>query len=253
MRSRDDRAAGAAYVRAIVWGSLGLGVLLRVAAYVHNRALWADEALYAREIVTETIDHTVVANMPPLFKLATQLATRTFGTSECALRLFPLLCGLAALALFAVLTAQYLEPRARAIALLLFATSDRLIYFSSELKAYSTDVACALLLTIVGTRALQGPLTTGRAIAFGALGGVLIWCSLPAVFVLAGIGTVIIVSAYLEHDTARLSRGVAAAAIWAVSFGGLYSLTSLRDPDNADCVAYGATGSCRCRPIRWPI
>ena len=119
--------------RVLAWSILALGALLRLAMYLHNRSLSNDEARYAHDLIARSYSHATL-HTPPLFKWSTQLVTDTFGTSEFALRLLPLVFGLASLALFAVLTAEYLEPRARAIALLLFAVADRLIYCSAELR-----------------------------------------------------------------------------------------------------------------------
>lgn len=69
------------------------------------------------------------------------------------------------------------------LALALFAIFPSLIYYSSEVKQYSSDVMFALLLLYLGTR--------GRAMLLGVFGAVAVWFSHPAIFVLAGLGVVI--------------------------------------------------------------
>ena len=76
-------------------------------------------------------------------------SVQLFGPNEYALRLFPLLCGLASLFLFYYLAKKCLNRKAVPIAIALFAILLPLIYYSSEAKQYSSDVAVALCLLAV--------------------------------------------------------------------------------------------------------
>ena len=80
--------------------------------YVSHASLWIDEAALARNIIDRPVsalffplDYAQVA--PPGFLLIQKAVVLTIGASEYALRLFPLLCGVAALLVFARL-AHYL-------------------------------------------------------------------------------------------------------------------------------------------------
>src|SRR5436190_1407565 len=78
--------------------------------------------------------------------------------------------GLAALALFATLARRTLGDRGAFAALAVFAVSGDLIYYSSEMKPYMTDVLAAVGLTLAGVAVASGPLTRSRLIGFGAIG-----------------------------------------------------------------------------------
>ena len=84
---------------------LGLGVLFRVVQYLVNRSYWMDEVSLAANItrkhlvdVLGVLSHTQLA--PPGFLVVEWVAYRTLGDNPFALRLFPLLCGIASLFLF---------------------------------------------------------------------------------------------------------------------------------------------------------
>src|SRR4051812_3786422 len=198
-REVDFRPALAAISRRRSEVILGLGVLFRVVQYLANRPYWMDEASLEGNITRErltdvlgVLSHTQLA--PPGFLVVEWAAYRTLGDNPFALRLFPLLCGIASLFLFLGVARHVLRPRSVWIAVALFAVSDDLIYFSSELKQYSTDVAAGLMCTLLGMEMLARPETRGRVGAFGAVGAMVVWFSHPSVFVLAGVGTVLLAS-----------------------------------------------------------
>src|ERR1700730_12530170 len=175
------------------WLIIFFGVLLRLTQYLSNRSLWLDEANLALNIVSRSflqlpkpLDNNQGA--PIGFLMLERSAVQLFGPGEYALRLFPFLCGLISLLLFHRLARQSVTPKAVPIALGLFATSAPLIYYSSEVKQYSGDVAIALVLWSAAMYYASCRLTLGRVVLFGILGAVSVWFSHPATFVLAGIG-----------------------------------------------------------------
>ncbi len=62
-----------------------------------------------------------------------------------AARLIPLVCGIASMFLMRSVARRYLTPRAVPIAVGLFALDDWLLYYSAEIKQYSSDVALTLV------------------------------------------------------------------------------------------------------------
>ena len=62
-----------------------------------------------------------------------------------ALRLIPFLASCLALVLFASLCRRVLDPRAAALAVGLFAVSDRLLFHACEAKPYAVDVLVAVV------------------------------------------------------------------------------------------------------------
>jgi len=126
------------------------GIVLRLRQYLFNRSLWLDEALLTLNIISRSflellqpLDYRQGA--PIGFLFLEKLAVQLFGNSEYVLRLFPFLCGIISLFLFYKVATHYINIKAVLIALGLFAISGWLVYYSSEVKQYSSDVAIVLL------------------------------------------------------------------------------------------------------------
>ena len=209
---------------------VGLGVLFRVVQYLANRPYWMDEGSLAANITREhlvdvlgVLSHTQLA--PPGFLAVEWAAYRTLGDSPYALRLFPLLCGIASLFLFLGVARHVLRPRDVWIAVALFAVSDDLIYFSSELKQYSTDVAAGLVCTLMGMEMYARPATRGRVVALAAAGAAIVWFSHPSVFVLAGVGTVLLVSGAVQRGWRGAPIPSALGLAWGASFAAVYAVS----------------------------
>jgi hypothetical protein len=214
------------------WWVIGLGIVLRLATYLRNRSLTNDELRYAEDITTTSyraVLHHAGMPAPPLFKWSTKFVIEAFGQTEFGLRLLPLVFGLTSLVLFAALTARYLPRRGRLMALLLFAVSSALIYFSAELKPYAGDVAIALILLLGAPRLLGHSLTARDVIANGVIGAIAIWWSFPSVFVLSGVGGAAMIVAWTHRDRVRVAYTLALITSWTLSFGALYLFSPLRD------------------------
>jgi hypothetical protein len=184
------------------WSSLllGIGVLLRLAAYAEDRSLWMDESSLRSNIV----DHALVDFSRPLksdqlapvgFLVIERAIAHTLGGSALALRLVPLACGIGSLFLFRDAARRCLAPSAIPVAMAIFSLSEDLIYFATELKPYSSDVTIALALLLAGDLLPRGGWTWGRLGVALAIGLVVPWLSYPSVFVLAGVGSVWILTA----------------------------------------------------------
>ena len=177
----------------MIWFALGLGVILRLVQYLRNRSLWLDEAQLALNITHRSyagllrpLDYHQGA--PVGFLLLEKMAIRSLGGSEYALRLLPLVAGLVSLFLFYKMAKESIRPGAVPIAVGLFVISPSLIYYSSEVKQYSTDVACALVIYSIALVGRPSEWSTYRITALGLVGAAATWISHPSVFVLAGIG-----------------------------------------------------------------
>src|SRR5579864_5051728 len=137
----------------LTWAFVTLGVLLRIRQYLFNRSLWLDESMLSLNIIRRSaaelakpLDYAQAA--PVGYLWLEKLAVHYFGTGELALRLVPLCLGIASIALFALVARNFLPPSAATIAVGLFSVSEPLIYYSSEVKQYSSDVAFALILCL---------------------------------------------------------------------------------------------------------
>jgi hypothetical protein len=217
---------------------LGLGVVLRVAQYLAGRSLWMDEASLADNILGKSFAGLFgplknVQLAPPGFLALEWLAAKLPGDIRWTLRLVPLTAGIASLFLFERFSRRYLNPTAAIVALAMFVVSDDLIYYASEVKQYSSDVTIALACGLMGGALADGPATPRRLLGFAAGGAVAVWFSHPALFVLAGVGTVAFVMAIGRREWSRAAGLVLVGAAWLASFGGVYAV-SLRQLGGGD-------------------
>jgi hypothetical protein len=193
---RSQRDLGVRVLRSneLIYVLVGLGILLRVMQYAANRSMWNDESALALNLIEKgVIDLTGRLHFgqaaPVGFLLTEGVAAKALGFSEYSLRLFPLISGLVSIPAFAWVARRTIAREAVPLAILLFAVADGLIYYSSELKPYETDVAAAVGLVIAGVLMTEhaSRLTVRSALAL-ALGGLaLVAFSFPAVFVIAAV------------------------------------------------------------------
>jgi hypothetical protein len=204
-----------------------VGVVLRFAQYIYNRSLWLDEAALTLNIIDRSFSELVrpldySQGAPVGFLMLERLAVQAFGRSEYVLRLIPFLSGVIALPLFYRVAKLCIKPEAVPIALSLFALSDPLIYYSSETKQYSSDVAIALLLCSALALDQSKRLAAPRIVFFGVLGAIAVWFSHPAAFILAGVGASLIASNLVKRKWAAIGGLSIAYSLWVLSFIACY-------------------------------
>ena len=228
--SPEISARRARRVATATWGLVALGAALRLRQYFSGRSLWIDEAMLALNVLGRSftgllrpLDHHQYAPLGFLF--LEKLATTLFGGSENALRLVPLLAGLAALPAFGAMARRVAASDAASlVALALFALCGPLVYYASETKQYSGDVLIAVLLLGAALPRLDEPPTPREAAGLAAAGAAAIWFSHPAVFVLAGIGVVLLAASVRGGDARALGRVLAMGGAWAASFAASWAL-----------------------------
>jgi hypothetical protein len=227
-----DRALRVLDSKWFVWLLLAFGAALRIREYLLNNALYEDEAALALNIFNKSVgelfgrlDSNQVA--PVGFLLLEKLSVVLFGTTEYALRLPPLLLSLAALLLFWELARRFVRGASLLLALGLFSASVYVTHYSSQVKQYSGDVAIGLGLALMGLRTATQSMTLKRTAWFAFAGAAAIWFSHPSVFVLAGVGSWLIIAAIARRDWQRMVRLSIACGFWLVSFVTSY-LISLR-------------------------
>jgi hypothetical protein len=212
---------------------LSLGILFRLAQYLSGRRSWLDEDALAeniRDLTPAGLFGPLNGNQlaPPGFLILEWAAYHTLGDSLASLRLFPLVFGIAALFLLLGVARRCLRPGAVAIALGLFAVSDEQIYYASELKQYSGDVAFTLAATLLAMSVGSKPVTVARLAALGAFGASAVWFSHPVLFVLAGVGVVLLGEALARRD-ARASAGlVVVGLVWLGSFAASFAVARVQ-------------------------
>ena len=170
------------------------GILLRLIVYINNRCLWTDEVnialnLYERSFVGLTTELSYQQYAPPLFLWACKLFTIIFGFSEQALRLYPLLTGIGCLLLLADILKKITSSRAVWYPLFILATGIFFLRYSTELKQYMSDafVSTALIWTVLRIDIFKQS-QLSFILKWLAVGSIVIWSSMPSVFILAGVG-----------------------------------------------------------------
>jgi Dolichyl-phosphate-mannose-protein mannosyltransferase len=228
--------------RAAEWGRIPrssaafwlLGLLaaaLRLRPYFANRSLWLDEAFIALNLIHRPLSglsgRLVLHQAAPLgFLWVSKIVEMTLGPGERALRLLPLLCGLAAIPLFFLLARRLLAPSAAIVACAVFSLSQPLIYYCSEVKQYSGDVLAALLVAWAAERFRERP-GPGAAGLLALVGMTALVFSHPAVFVLAAVGGALLFDAVRHRRRGDVGLLAIVGLVWGVAFLALY-VSSLR-------------------------
>lgn len=230
------------------WIIICIGVTLRLVQYLYNRSLWLDESYLALNI----IDRSFLELFQPLsynqgapvgFLIIEKIAIIIFGSSEYALRLFPFLSGIASMFLFYGVAKRFIKSEAVPIALGLFAIADPLIYYSSELKQYSSDVFIALLILYFVVRNIYSKrLTVSNMAVFGVLGATVIWFSHASVFILAGIGMSLAIFSFVRNEWDRIARLSIAYFFWSLSFAFCYIFSMRGLSNNTHMLNYWSGG-----------
>ena len=225
----DPTSRQFADVKSILIALVVIGAILRLWQYAGNTSLWGDEIALAQNILERPLGELLTAPLayyqaaPKGFLLAEKLTVRLFGPSEYALRLFPLLCSLAALILFRRVAERVLDSVAAPVAVALFACFVPLIFFAAEVKQYSTDVLVAVLLLDIALDVENAvEVSWSRAVRAAVTGAASAWFSHPAVFLLVGLGSFFVVRASRSHKlspAARCCIGIVAGA-WILSAAG---------------------------------
>ena len=204
-----------------------MGCLLRLYYYGTGRSLWFDEALLALNLVKRSfldllkpLDNNQGA--PIGFLILQKVVISLLGNRDYVLRLIPLLAGLVSVPLMYLVAKQYGGQFYSLVALGLFAVSPRVIYYSSELKQYSTDVLVALLLLFVVPRCLDDKPKPHAFLALGIAGSLAIWLSHPSLFLLAGIILALGSAFAVRTDSHRLFLLIGLGAAWAINLGLVY-------------------------------
>jgi len=214
------------------WMPLVVGVCLRLYQYFLNRSFWADEASLALNLVERDFAHLIrpldyQQGAPIGFLFIEKTALVLFGNNEFALRLFPLVCGVLAIYLLLRIAREYFGMSGL-FAVTVFSVGLNAVYYSSELKQYSSDAAILLLLVALALRLLKAETASARDfVLLGGVGAVVIWISHPSFFVLAAVGITLLVEKSFRKNYAPLSWLFALGVVWLASFG-LQYYVSLR-------------------------
>ncbi len=215
----------------IGWLFIILGTVLRLRQYLADRSLWHDEANLALNLVnrtfgglTQPLDYEQGA--PIGFLLIEKSILVLLGNKDYILRLFPLISGLLALYLIYLVARRYFGTTGL-FAVLVFAISWSLIYYSSELKQYSSDALFALLLIYLAFRCFDKRERFEDFLLLGVTGLIAIWTSHPSAFILAGIGLTLIFDKLNRKAYTPLAWTLGLGVLWTSALAAVY-FVSLR-------------------------
>lgn len=234
------RPGGLAFVLAAV---LATGALLRLAGFLVVRPLWIDEAMLALGIgrlsfagLTGPLPYDQSA--PLLFLWSVKAVTLVAGMSEVALRLVPLVSGLAISWVVWRSAKPLVGAGAALIATALAAGSFPLIRYSAELKPYGVDALVTVVLVVLTLRVRAAP---DRSAAWWQLlaGGLIgMAASYAAPFVLAGAWAALLLDGRVRRSVAASRPMVLLTLGWGAGFGLLFLWLYLPQSRNLYMQAY---------------
>lgn len=217
--------------------SILFGSFIRIVQYASDRSLWPDEAWLATNIIQRSyldllqrLDHHQAA--PVGFLWVEKLITQLLGSSEYALRLFPLMAGIASLVAMYYLGRQILSQLALPIALILLACLKFPLYYSTELKQYSSDVLIALLICLVLLSLRGQQLSKKRVLLLGCLEMMAILFSHTAIFVIGGIEVALLITTPKLNRKVLFQNRLPAYCIWLISFSAVYFFITAKTTTN---------------------
>jgi uncharacterized membrane protein len=222
-RQSDDRASTHTAVSVLSATLIVAGIALRLWQYLGRSALWTDEAALANNIVSRPIGELLMTPLaiqqaaPGGFLLVERSLVAAFGPSELALRAFPVLCSILALLLLWSAARRLLPDETIPLVLAPFALAPPLIFFGTEVKQYSSDVAIGLALFVMALRLEPRALTTRRILASMAAGAIAVWFSQTAVLVVAGLGAAMLIDALATRDRGGIVRIATIVCVWGAS------------------------------------
>jgi hypothetical protein len=209
--------------------ALGAGVFFRLVGYLSGRGYWMDEGSLAANIRASTpigflgpLQSQQLA--PPGFLVAVWTSIRLFGDNPYAMRLVPMAGGIAGLFLFRALARRVLPIRAVFPAVLMFAVANDPVYYASELKQYSTDLASGMACLLAGLAIGSRPLRPASTALLAIGGAAIVWFSHPSVFVLASVGLVGMARAVGARDWRGVGLWTIVGFAWLISLAAVHAV-----------------------------
>lgn len=206
------------------------GILIRVVLYGANKPFWTDEAqlalnLRARSLVELFGPLDYCQSAPPGFLLIEKILLVAFGDEEYVYRLFPFIAGVGSQVLFWRLAKCILSKEAVPLAVGLFAFSEPLIRYSCELKQYSLDVLCGVILLYTGLKAITALDGRHRLTLLGIAGLITPWFSYSSAMLMAANSLMALVAFLNAKLWKRVLIVILISALWLASCYAVYSLT----------------------------
>jgi hypothetical protein len=230
-----------ARIRQLTLWVVAIGFVARLFRYALDGSIWNDEAAVALNLLrrdfeglTHALDERQVA--PVLFLWTERAVMLALGSSGLALRLVPLLFGLAGLALYWDFSRRAARPTAAAFAIGIVAVARWPVMMSSTLKPYTADMLCSTLLMALAVRWRQNPERSWPLVALSLVVPFCLGMSYPTVFVAGAVSLYLLPAVRQQRDR----RSVALFACYNLAalagFVAVYALVLRQagDPQTAD-------------------
>ena len=218
-----------------------LAVVLSLVQLLCNRSLWLDEAMLALNIINKSyaqllqpLDYTQVA--PIAFLQIEKVFSTLIPNSEFGLRIFPLLCFWASVYLFYKITLILSRnTKITLLAVSLFCLNTSLMYYSSEVKQYMSDVFVCLLLYFMLLKEYRN--NFNRFILLAVVGAISIFLSNISAIILSTIAIYLIIEQIKEKKINYLGLTIPFAT-WATVFSFYYLRFIHNHPSKDTMLAY---------------
>ena len=218
-----------------------VGIALEVHLWALSRPLWLDEEMIALNLRDRSLADLAgplwLGQSAPYGWLALQRAILlTLGAGELALRLVPLLFGIATL-LAAVWAGQRWAGPIGAPVLVLLCTLGRYIsHYPNELKHYSADTFWGLALPAMAIHSLDAESSTARmrrAVLWWAAASVGLWFANGALLATPACALVLLIAIWRRAGVRSAMLFVLAGGVWLASFV-LHFIVALRHTVNSE-------------------
>jgi len=234
----DDGVWSGGWVERATCGFVALGVVLRLTRYLLDFPLWCDETMLAANFLGRDYGDLLrplqYRQVGPVLFLAVELtAVKVLGFSEWSLRLFPMACGVIGVPLFAHAAGRVTRGVLRLLAVAVFAVSGWPLRYVAEVKPYASDLFVALGLLALALEWRRRPDRVGWLWALAAAAPLAVGLSLPAVFVVGGVGLALLGPVWRSKVPGARPAWLAGNAGAAATFLGLLRFYKTAPQDRA--------------------
>ncbi len=230
----------------LVYCVAATGAGLLVFQWLASRPLWLDEEMIALNLRDRTIVELAqplsLAQSGPFGWLALQqMALRTLGPDELALRLVPMLFGVGVMGISVWVGRRWMGSLGAVTIALCCALGQWITFYSLELKHYSADVFWAFLLPALAAWSTDAPTDTSTNHRTGLTSRVLLWWTMAAIglwfgngalFVTPGCAMVLLYVCWRRGGQRLAWRCCLFGVLWVLSFAADYFLTLRPALDN---------------------
>jgi hypothetical protein len=226
--------------RFLIFLIISLGILLSFYQFLYNRSLWNDEATLSLNIIhkspADLLKPLDLAQVAPLLFLEIEHFIFYFiSGTEYGLRLFPLLSFIASIFfLYQILIIAFKNRSTQIFALSLFVFNSVLIYYSSEVKQYMSDVLVAIVLYYCLIKTYKHDFN--RYLTLAIVGAIAVFLSNITVIILFTFGLYLIFDSYRKKIW---HPGIIYVFLtWSITFGIYYVCFIQNHPTRNYMVGY---------------